>query len=211
MDQCSIGTTWPAEQARDSRIATFIHDHFPEAPDTTQALRRVLGPRVFEGLGPAQHVRRDVHAGHVPAALGQGCRVAPGAAADVEQGAARIAEEAGEHVPRLALEWRRLELGVVPVGAADQSRPAHHRTDHDDGPRRELLPRSEDRGSLRQVGDPTEIVGAVIYLVARDQFSGLNPQYWYFWIGLLLIAVVIFVPNGIVGGVAHLVRRRTKP
>lgn len=45
--------TWPAEQARDSRIATFIHDHFPEAPDTTQALRRVLGPRVFEGLGPA--------------------------------------------------------------------------------------------------------------------------------------------------------------
>src|SRR4051794_6677454 len=45
--------TWPAEQARDSRIAEFIHDHFPEAPDTTQALRRVLGPRVFEGFGPA--------------------------------------------------------------------------------------------------------------------------------------------------------------
>src|SRR5262249_25141809 len=44
--------TWPAEQARDSTIASFIHDHFPEAPDTTQALRRVLGPRVFEGLGP---------------------------------------------------------------------------------------------------------------------------------------------------------------
>ncbi|HEV3226642.1 MAG TPA: MarP family serine protease, partial [Acidimicrobiales bacterium] len=44
---------WPAEQARDSRIAAFIHDHFPEAPDTTQALRRVLGPRVFEGFGPA--------------------------------------------------------------------------------------------------------------------------------------------------------------
>jgi len=45
--------TWPAEQARDSRIAGFILDHFPEAPDTTQALRRVLGPRVFEGFGPA--------------------------------------------------------------------------------------------------------------------------------------------------------------
>ena len=27
------------------------------------------------------------------------------------------------------------------------------------------------------------LVGAVIFLVARDQFSGLNPQYWYFWIG----------------------------
>ena len=47
---------WPAEQTRDSRIAAFIQDHFPEAPDTTQALRRVLGPRVFEGFGPATAV-----------------------------------------------------------------------------------------------------------------------------------------------------------
>ncbi|MEY2452899.1 MAG: hypothetical protein QOD92_2473 [Acidimicrobiaceae bacterium] len=45
--------SWPAEQTRDSKIASFIHDHFPEAPDTSQALRRVLGPRVFEGFGPA--------------------------------------------------------------------------------------------------------------------------------------------------------------
>src|SRR4029077_5340049 len=34
------------------------------------------------------------------------------------------------------------------------------------------------------------ILGAIIYMVARDQFSGANPQYWYFWIGLLLVAVV---------------------
>jgi S1-C subfamily serine protease len=43
---------WPAEQTRDSTIAAFIQDHFPEPPDTTQALRRALGPRVFEGFGP---------------------------------------------------------------------------------------------------------------------------------------------------------------
>jgi branched-chain amino acid transport system permease protein len=48
------------------------------------------------------------------------------------------------------------------------------------------------------------ILGAIIYLVARDQFSGLNPQYWYFWIGLLLVAVVMFLPNGILGGLARL-------
>jgi branched-chain amino acid transport system permease protein len=48
------------------------------------------------------------------------------------------------------------------------------------------------------------IVGAIIYLVARDQFSGLNPQYWYFWIGLLLVAVVMFLPNGILGGLSDL-------
>ena len=44
------------------------------------------------------------------------------------------------------------------------------------------------------------IVGSLIYMVARDQFSGTNPQYWYFWIGLLLVAVVMFLPNGILGG-----------
>ncbi len=44
------------------------------------------------------------------------------------------------------------------------------------------------------------LIGAIIYMVARDQFSGINPQYWYFWIGLLLIAVVMFLPNGILGG-----------
>jgi branched-chain amino acid transport system permease protein len=49
------------------------------------------------------------------------------------------------------------------------------------------------------------LIGAIIYMVARDQFSGINPQYWYFWIGLLLIAVVSFLPNGILGGLNRLV------
>ena len=48
------------------------------------------------------------------------------------------------------------------------------------------------------------LVGSVIYMVARDQFSGINPQYWLFWIGLLLVLVVMFLPNGILGGLAHL-------
>jgi branched-chain amino acid transport system permease protein len=51
------------------------------------------------------------------------------------------------------------------------------------------------------------ILGAVIYMVARDQFSGLNPQFWYFWIGLLLVAVVMFLPNGILGGLSRLAAR----
>lgn len=48
------------------------------------------------------------------------------------------------------------------------------------------------------------IIGAIIYMVARDHFSGVNPQYWYFWIGMLLIAVVVFLPNGLLGGAARL-------
>jgi branched-chain amino acid transport system permease protein len=47
------------------------------------------------------------------------------------------------------------------------------------------------------------LVGAIIFMVARDQFSGINPQYWYFPIGALLVAVVIFLPNGILGGLAR--------
>jgi branched-chain amino acid transport system permease protein len=51
------------------------------------------------------------------------------------------------------------------------------------------------------------IVGAVIFLVARDQFSGIAPQYWYFWIGVLLVMVVTFLPNGILGGLSKIVAR----
>jgi len=54
------------------------------------------------------------------------------------------------------------------------------------------------------------LVGAVVYMVARDQLSGLNPQYWYFWIGLLLIAVVMLLPNGILGGLSLLAGRMRK-
>jgi branched-chain amino acid transport system permease protein len=50
------------------------------------------------------------------------------------------------------------------------------------------------------------LIGAVIFMVARDQFSGINPQYWYFWIGLLLVGTVMLLPNGILGGLSHLYR-----
>ncbi len=51
------------------------------------------------------------------------------------------------------------------------------------------------------------LVGSIIFLIARDQFSGIAPQYWYFWIGLLLITVVMLLPNGILGGLSALYAR----
>ena len=51
------------------------------------------------------------------------------------------------------------------------------------------------------------ILGAIIFLVARDQLSGVNPQYWYFGIGLLLMVVVLFMPRGILGFLAKLTGR----
>lgn len=51
------------------------------------------------------------------------------------------------------------------------------------------------------------VFGAVVFLVARDQLAGVNPQYWYFWIGLLLMVVVLFMPRGILGGLSRLTGR----
>ena len=48
------------------------------------------------------------------------------------------------------------------------------------------------------------ILGSMVYLVARDQFSGINPQYWYFWIGLMMVLVVMYLPNGLLGGLEKL-------
>jgi branched-chain amino acid transport system permease protein len=51
------------------------------------------------------------------------------------------------------------------------------------------------------------LIGAIVFLVARDQFSGIAPQYWYFWIGLLLVMVVTLLPNGILGGMSQMLAR----
>lgn len=51
------------------------------------------------------------------------------------------------------------------------------------------------------------IIGAVIFLVARDRLSDMNPQYWYFWIGILLMAIVLTMPSGLLGGLARLAER----
>jgi branched-chain amino acid transport system permease protein len=55
-------------------------------------------------------------------------------------------------------------------------------------------------------------VGAAIYMVAHDRFADLDPQYWMFWLGLLLIAVVLLARGGVSGLMrglmSGLVRRR---
>ncbi|WP_343583620.1 branched-chain amino acid ABC transporter permease [Herbaspirillum sp.] len=48
------------------------------------------------------------------------------------------------------------------------------------------------------------LVGAVVYMLAQDYLSGLNPAYWQFWIGLLLIVIVLFARGGLLGGLAAL-------
>jgi branched-chain amino acid transport system permease protein len=35
------------------------------------------------------------------------------------------------------------------------------------------------------------LVGALVFKIAQDFFSGLTPQYWHFWVGLVLVVLVL--------------------
>lgn len=50
-------------------------------------------------------------------------------------------------------------------------------------------------------------VGAFVFLFLRDWLAQLNPVYWYFWIGLLLVVVVAFFRKGIVPSLEMLWQR----
>ncbi len=43
------------------------------------------------------------------------------------------------------------------------------------------------------------LIGAAIYLVARDQLSAMDPVYWNFWLGLILFLVVLAGGDGVLG------------
>jgi branched-chain amino acid transport system permease protein len=50
-------------------------------------------------------------------------------------------------------------------------------------------------------------VGVPLYMIAQDRFSVIDPVYWYFWIGLLLVLVVVFARGGVLGLIDALARR----
>jgi branched-chain amino acid transport system permease protein len=52
------------------------------------------------------------------------------------------------------------------------------------------------------------IVGTFVFMVAQDYLSGLNPVYWQFWLGLLLVVIVFFARGGILGAVEALWKRK---
>jgi branched-chain amino acid transport system permease protein len=42
-------------------------------------------------------------------------------------------------------------------------------------------------------------IGVPLYMIAQDRFSAIDPVYWYFWIGLLMVLVVMFARGGVLG------------
>ncbi|MFZ6845296.1 branched-chain amino acid ABC transporter permease [Undibacterium sp. RuTC16W] len=51
------------------------------------------------------------------------------------------------------------------------------------------------------------LIGAAVFMLAQDYLSGLNPAYWQFYIGLLLVVIVLFARGGILGGLEVLACR----
>jgi len=50
-------------------------------------------------------------------------------------------------------------------------------------------------------------VGAALYMIAQDQLAKLEPVFWYFWIGLLLVLLVMFARGGVLGLIERLLGR----
>lgn len=50
------------------------------------------------------------------------------------------------------------------------------------------------------------LIGSAVYMVLKYFLSGMNPQYWLFWIGLVLVLVVLFARGGVLGTAANWMR-----
>lgn len=51
------------------------------------------------------------------------------------------------------------------------------------------------------------MLGTIVFMTAHHLLSGINPQYWQFWLGILLIFVVLFARDGIMGALRAIGRR----
>ncbi len=49
-------------------------------------------------------------------------------------------------------------------------------------------------------------IGVPLYMILQDRFAAVDPVYWYFWIGGLLVVVVVFAPGGAFGLIDRVTR-----
>jgi branched-chain amino acid transport system permease protein len=50
-------------------------------------------------------------------------------------------------------------------------------------------------------------IGAAVFMIAKDELAKADPVFWYFWIGMLLVLVVMFARGGILGLADQALRR----
>jgi branched-chain amino acid transport system permease protein len=51
------------------------------------------------------------------------------------------------------------------------------------------------------------LLGAPLYVFMQDYLAREDPTYWFFWLGLMLLAIVLFAPGGLTTWMAALGRR----
>jgi branched-chain amino acid transport system permease protein len=73
------------------------------------------------------------------------------------------------------------------------------------------FPRSADLMIILVLGGTGRLygglVGAAVFMLAHHWLSDLNPIYWQFWLGLLLVVVVLFARGGILGAIDAILPR----
>ena len=73
------------------------------------------------------------------------------------------------------------------------------------------FPRSADLMIMLVLGGTGRLygglVGATVFMIAHSYLSDLNPVYWQFWLGLLLVVVVMSARGGILGALEVLAHR----
>jgi len=47
-------------------------------------------------------------------------------------------------------------------------------------------------------------LGAAVFMILQDYLANLNPVYWQFWLGLLLVLLVLFARGGLMGALVAL-------
>ncbi len=51
------------------------------------------------------------------------------------------------------------------------------------------------------------LVGAAVFIVAQDALAGISPDYWQFWLGAVLVVLVLIARGGLLGALDALGRR----
>lgn len=49
-------------------------------------------------------------------------------------------------------------------------------------------------------------VGAAIFMIAQDKLASINPEYWLFWLGILLIFSTLYLRGGLLGALRRLMQ-----
>ena len=51
------------------------------------------------------------------------------------------------------------------------------------------------------------LLGAGVFMILQNYLAGINPVYWQFWLGLMLVVIILFARGGLLGAIAALDRQ----